>query len=176
MVVDDLDVVRVTVSPDEAQAPLVVDSNAVLPRAISFQGFEMVSGKRTEIFERACAMKHFELPLGHTRDGFEPTARFPLEDLFRFFATKALPRRRPPRRSAGADAAWRADLVVPVPAHGPASGDDHGKARRFDRAERDRSRISTWFVIGVQFPTVPSLREGMVKALRASSASLRSFG
>jgi hypothetical protein len=74
MVVDDLDVVPVTVSPDEAQAPLVVDSNAVLPRAISLQGFEPVSGKRSEIFERARAMKHFELPLGHARYGFESAA------------------------------------------------------------------------------------------------------
>jgi hypothetical protein len=52
-------------------------------------------------------------------------------------------------------------------------GDDHRKAPRFDRAERDRFEM--------QLPEIwstrpDSLRSGMVKALRASSAAIRPFG
>ena len=42
MVVDDFNVVRAVVTPDEAHTPLVVDANAVLPLAIALQHLQLV--------------------------------------------------------------------------------------------------------------------------------------
>ncbi len=43
MIVHYLNVARLAVSPDEANSPLVVDSNTVLPGPISLEGFEAVA-------------------------------------------------------------------------------------------------------------------------------------
>src|SRR4051794_17802072 len=42
VVVDDLDMIRTSWCPFEANAPLLVDANAVLAGAVAFQGFEPV--------------------------------------------------------------------------------------------------------------------------------------
>jgi hypothetical protein len=42
VVVGDLDVKRMTIPPDEAYSPLVVDANAVLAETVSFQCFQLV--------------------------------------------------------------------------------------------------------------------------------------
>ena len=38
VVIDDFDTVGASCRPDEADAPLAIDADAVLPRAIAFQG------------------------------------------------------------------------------------------------------------------------------------------
>jgi hypothetical protein len=53
VVVDDLDVVRVTLRPAQADPSLVVDPDAVLARAVPAQGFEAVAGRRLEVAERS---------------------------------------------------------------------------------------------------------------------------
>jgi hypothetical protein len=45
VVVHDLDIMRVTVSPDETQPPLVIDANAVLPGPTANQRFQVI-GRR----------------------------------------------------------------------------------------------------------------------------------
>lgn len=52
MVVDDLDVLRTGVGPDEADPPLVVDADAVLPRSVTTQPFQPVAWKRPQVIER----------------------------------------------------------------------------------------------------------------------------
>lgn len=49
MVVEYLDIVRVPVFPAEADPPLVVDANTVLPRAIPSEFFQAIARRRTEI-------------------------------------------------------------------------------------------------------------------------------
>lgn len=49
MVVDDLDIVRVSVDPSKADAPLVVDANAVLPCSAAFQRFQSIARRNREI-------------------------------------------------------------------------------------------------------------------------------
>ncbi|MDX2051507.1 MAG: hypothetical protein SFV15_03890 [Polyangiaceae bacterium] len=49
MIVDDLDIVSVGVSPAETDAPLVVDSNAMLADAVACELLKAVSGRNTEI-------------------------------------------------------------------------------------------------------------------------------
>lgn len=48
MVIGDLDFVGVAVFPSKADAPLVVDSNAVLAFTIASQCFESVAGRNAE--------------------------------------------------------------------------------------------------------------------------------
>jgi hypothetical protein len=49
MVVHDLDVFRTLHSPAKTDAELIVDAHAVLSAAIAMQGFEPVSGRRSQI-------------------------------------------------------------------------------------------------------------------------------
>ena len=52
MVVSDLDVIGISVNEPKADAPLVIDPDAVLTGAISFQRFEPISWRHPEIIQR----------------------------------------------------------------------------------------------------------------------------
>ena len=62
MVIDDLNVMGIAVKPDEADAPLVIDTNAIRPRAIAFQQFKLVSGRHAKIPQPQCPMQVQKLP------------------------------------------------------------------------------------------------------------------
>jgi len=49
VVIHYLDLMRMTIAPQETDAPLVIDSNAVLPKPVAFQGFESVSADGSQI-------------------------------------------------------------------------------------------------------------------------------
>src|SRR5262245_46232204 len=49
VVVGDFDFVRIVLSPDKANPPPVVDSDRVLAAPITFQGFEAVRGRYTQV-------------------------------------------------------------------------------------------------------------------------------
>jgi len=51
MVVDNLDVIDITLGPDKTNSPLIVDSNTVLPPSIPSQDFQAVSRRNPEIIE-----------------------------------------------------------------------------------------------------------------------------
>lgn len=53
VVVHDLNVVGITVLPDEADAPLVIDANAVLAPAIALEGLKRVAGRGLQVFKGA---------------------------------------------------------------------------------------------------------------------------
>jgi len=57
VVVGDLDVEGVSFTPDEADSPLVVDPDAVLPFAIPLQLFQPIPGRHSEVLERTRAVK-----------------------------------------------------------------------------------------------------------------------
>ena len=62
MVVDDLDIPRRAVVPDEADAPSVVDANAVLTPAIAPQSLQSVAGRRrAQVVEPAGRIKYQKL-------------------------------------------------------------------------------------------------------------------
>ena len=52
MIADDFDVLSTLVPLDEAQAPLIVDPDAVLATAITYESCEPVAGRRLKRFER----------------------------------------------------------------------------------------------------------------------------
>src|SRR5215831_20499015 len=64
MVVDDLDVPRAVVSPTEADSPLVVDPDAVLPASIAAELLEPVSRRHTQIVQVLGTVQHLQLSLG----------------------------------------------------------------------------------------------------------------
>ncbi len=68
MVVDDLDVVGVAVSPREADAPLVVDSDAELPRTSSAQLLEMIARRHSEVIEHVCGIQLPQTAQGYALD------------------------------------------------------------------------------------------------------------
>lgn len=65
MIIHNFNVARVFTVPAEAEAPLVVDADAVLPRPIAFQGFQAVAGRQGQVAQFARAIKLRELPQGH---------------------------------------------------------------------------------------------------------------
>jgi hypothetical protein len=64
MIVCDFDFISVAVLPDKTNSVLIVDANAVLPRAIAFELFQAIPGRDSKIFERSGAVKHQKLPEG----------------------------------------------------------------------------------------------------------------
>lgn len=65
MIIHNFNVVRVFAAPAEANAPLVIDADAVLANAVAFQGFQAVAGRQRQIAQFARAINLRELPQGH---------------------------------------------------------------------------------------------------------------
>ena len=51
MVVNNLDITGIALSPHKTNPPLIVNSNAVLPLSISTQGFQVVSWWNAQIIQ-----------------------------------------------------------------------------------------------------------------------------
>lgn len=49
MIIDEFYVVRIAVTPPKAYSPLLVDSDAMLPRAIAHETFQSVAGRNAKI-------------------------------------------------------------------------------------------------------------------------------
>jgi hypothetical protein len=62
VVVDDLDLEGVTAAPDEADPPLAIDSDAVLPRPIPFQLLEPIGRRDPQVFDPLGSVEHSQLP------------------------------------------------------------------------------------------------------------------
>jgi hypothetical protein len=66
VIVDDLDVVRGTLQPAEAESVLVIDPDAVLAVPVAPQSLEPIAGRDGEQGECADCIELGELPLGDT--------------------------------------------------------------------------------------------------------------
>jgi hypothetical protein len=62
MIVDDLKVVGVPLAPDEAEPPLVVDSDAVLFLSVAVQCLQAISRRRNKVSQFRGAVQLPELP------------------------------------------------------------------------------------------------------------------
>jgi len=62
VVVAELDVVRMTVDETEADAPLVIDRNGVLPDAVSLERMEPISRRHAQVRDLERRVDGFELP------------------------------------------------------------------------------------------------------------------
>ena len=91
MVVDDLDIVCVSGSPAETDPPLLVDSDAVLAGATSFEFLEAVARRDPEVVEDARSIEHAELSeSGPLNVGAQLPYREALEEAFGVAATETL--------------------------------------------------------------------------------------
>jgi hypothetical protein len=61
MIIDNLNVIGMSVAPNEAYAPLRIDANAVLPFAFALQGFEPVAWGHPQAVEKGRSIKHQKL-------------------------------------------------------------------------------------------------------------------
>ena len=64
MVVDEFDIVRTSLSPDEAETPLRVDADAVLPASVADKTLQAVSRRNPEFLDILRRMDQLELPQG----------------------------------------------------------------------------------------------------------------
>ncbi len=63
MIIDDLNLVRISVLPDETDSVLIVDSDAVLSHPLSFQAFQVIPWKNCQVRELPGSVQLFEFPL-----------------------------------------------------------------------------------------------------------------
>jgi hypothetical protein len=62
MVVDDLDVMGISVLPAEADTPLIIDADAVLSGSVATQRFQPVVRRDAQILEVLGIVQHAQLP------------------------------------------------------------------------------------------------------------------
>jgi hypothetical protein len=77
--VHDLNVVGIAASPDEADAPLVIDANTVLAPAIALEGYQLVAGRGLQVFKDASPMQIEQLPAGRALECPEAPDRHVVE-------------------------------------------------------------------------------------------------
>jgi hypothetical protein len=53
MIIDDFNIIRIAFSPSKANAPALVDTDALLPLPITDELLKMVSGWNTQIIQRS---------------------------------------------------------------------------------------------------------------------------
>jgi hypothetical protein len=57
MIIDDFDVMRLVAAPDEADPPLVVNPDAVLPGSTTLQSLEAVTGRNAKVLQASRRVK-----------------------------------------------------------------------------------------------------------------------
>jgi hypothetical protein len=62
VVIDNLDVMGVTIAPREADAPAVIDPNAILSRSIPYQLFQAIGQGNLQISEGMRIVEHAQFP------------------------------------------------------------------------------------------------------------------
>ncbi len=72
MVVYDLYYHRPNISPHKADAPLIIDLNAVLALPVILQRLQMITGRCLQEGQRLRSFELRKLSLGYLRKGFEP--------------------------------------------------------------------------------------------------------
>lgn len=90
MIVHDLDLVCVAIPPDEAQAPLVIDADAVLTRPVANQRLKTVAWRYPQEIQRGGGMELLELPNRNRCDVREPRHTATFEQCVCVSATEGL--------------------------------------------------------------------------------------
>jgi len=86
MIVYNLNVEGIGFDPTEADPPLVVDANAVLPRPIAAKSFQSVSWDLSQIGNGNRRLNVIELSLCYDGNTLKPPAELALEDFLGFLA------------------------------------------------------------------------------------------
>jgi hypothetical protein len=78
VVIHNLDFIRVPVTPRKANAPLVIDADAVLALPIAFQALQSVSRQRRERSDIRRRVKYVELAKSLAFNRLESACAFPM--------------------------------------------------------------------------------------------------
>lgn len=91
MVINNFNGVRLAIFPGKANAPLVVNADAVLPRPAAFQGFQAIGGRHSHIIQGFSAMELQQFAQRSALDvRGQPARSLAFPNLFRLFATETL--------------------------------------------------------------------------------------
>jgi len=77
VVVDDLNLVRVSFTPDETKAPPIVDADAMLPSPSAMQRFQAISRRGGKVAQFGGAVQLSQLPACHEFHCLKPVAALP---------------------------------------------------------------------------------------------------
>jgi hypothetical protein len=89
MIVDDFDFVGIRFSPFKANAPLVVDANAVLALSVAMKRFQSIAWRLPQIRQQTGGMNGPELTKGGAFNRAEPLASLAPKNSFRFVIAKS---------------------------------------------------------------------------------------
>ena len=81
MIIHDFYVVAVTVAPNEADAPLVVDPDRVLTLSLSSQGLQSIPWRRSQDSQLRRGVKLQQFAQGYSFDGAESFAVMIVEEI-----------------------------------------------------------------------------------------------
>jgi hypothetical protein len=90
VIVHNLHVQGIAAAPDEADAPLIVNTNAVLTMAIPVQGFQMIPRRGCQIAQFRGAIQLPELSLGYAFKTLEAPTALAVKESFRLRTAKGL--------------------------------------------------------------------------------------
>jgi hypothetical protein len=79
MIINDLDELGAALTPDEADAPPVIDPDAVLTATVAFECLEAITGRRPKIGKPGCGIQNVELAQSDRPDRLELGNCFTLE-------------------------------------------------------------------------------------------------
>lgn len=88
MIVNNLHPVWTIFPPREANAPLLVYADALLPGSVSPQRFEVITGKIYQIFNANSTVEYLQLPLSLPSNGLKTGDPFAMVEIFSVLAGK----------------------------------------------------------------------------------------
>ena len=83
MIIHDFDVMRLALYPAKADAPLVIDPDRVLPRAIATQSLQTIARRRAKVIQPSRIVEHQELAPNNALKRHETPDRAILKEAFR---------------------------------------------------------------------------------------------
>jgi hypothetical protein len=87
VIIDNLDIMRVTIAPLKTDAPLIVDADAPLPLTVGMKLFKPIRRRHSQIRESRRAIQHSQLAQRNLLNIIRKLPRpLKIEDLFGFFA------------------------------------------------------------------------------------------
>jgi hypothetical protein len=87
VVVDDFDSVGRAILPDKANAPLIIDANAVLTNSVARKRFQAIAWRGSQIAQLNCRLDHPQLAPGCIFTGMEPSYSLAGSERKRVFVT-----------------------------------------------------------------------------------------
>ena len=82
MVINDLHILSVMAGPSEADSPLIIDPDAVLPLPVAPQSLQSIAGRNAQVIEAGGDFELTQLATSHNRDTFKAPDAFATREGF----------------------------------------------------------------------------------------------